>query len=631
MANNWAIVIGINEYEHHPDQNLRYALNDAQAMQAFLCNHAGFPEDQVILCLGAKQHQGQSTYPTLGNLILWLDRKLHPDNTGRVDRFWFFFSGHGLSTEGIDYLITCDSLLEDTQFRIMLSVPQVIASLRRHKQADIVLILDNCRERVGAKNLTRSSLSADSLELACRNDIVTIRSCEYGELSYELAAQEQGAFTYALLEGLRQHTLPTPLEAYVQGRVAELNQASEITCRQTPKISLNASGRGLFPLLPERCLTLADLQALEQRAWKAQAKGEFGLAEQLWWQIIRGAPDQVMWEEAQEAIQALYRQVVVAEVRQDMDQELGQLRQQLQRATDEATEQLEVSEQRQRQVEQLQREKADLEQQLIQLKSASEQLQQLQQQKADLQQRLERLQSVMEKQLATQQQQHETEWEQWQVKAAEQLQRAQDGAMAEIKRLNEKIQTLEQQLQGATQQRSNTSRSNSRAPHQTTEPVVLQSGKGVDYGRLRDLLREGDWKGADQETADRMLEAIGKPDWSKVSREDWPNFPCADLETIDGLWVHYSQGKFGFSVQKEIYVKCGAKLDGKYPGAMIWRVFGDRIQWRVNGQWCSYSQLCFTLDAPTGHLPIIRSAGLGGNESGCFFSSLARRLVKLNP
>jgi hypothetical protein len=42
------------------------------------------------------------------------------------------------------------------------------------------------------------------------------------------------------------------------------------------------------------------------------------------------------------------------------------------------------------------------------------------------------------------------------------------------------------------------------------------------------------------------------------------NFPCTDLRTIDGLWVKYSNGHFGFSVQKEIYLSVGGKADGKY-------------------------------------------------------------------
>jgi hypothetical protein len=45
----------------------------------------------------------------------------------------------------------------------------------------------------------------------------------------------------------------------------------------------------------------------------------------------------------------------------------------------------------------------------------------------------------------------------------------------------------------------------------TTPPPIedaLQSEKGVDYIRLRDLLKAGRWKEADEETAHRMLEAV---------------------------------------------------------------------------------------------------------------------------
>ncbi|WP_375342016.1 GUN4 domain-containing protein, partial [Okeania sp. SIO3B5] len=38
-----------------------------------------------------------------------------------------------------------------------------------------------------------------------------------------------------------------------------------------------------------------------------------------------------------------------------------------------------------------------------------------------------------------------------------------------------------------------------------------------------------------------------------LDTEDIDNFPCEDLHTIDQLWVKYSDGKFGFSVQMEIY------------------------------------------------------------------------------
>ena len=132
----------------------------------------------------------------------------------------------------------------------------------------------------------------------------------------------------------------------------------------------------------------------------------------------------------------------------------------------------------------------------------------------------------------------------------------------------------------------------------------LSSEKGIDYRRLRDLLKAEKWKEADQETADQMLKAIGKTKWWDVESDDLLNFPCADLLTIDRLWVKYSRGRFGFSVQKQIYVECGGQLDGEYPGDKIWRQFGEKVGWRVNGNWISYSSVTFSTSAQRGHLPL---------------------------
>ncbi|MFM6623822.1 MAG: GUN4 domain-containing protein, partial [Dolichospermum sp.] len=85
----------------------------------------------------------------------------------------------------------------------------------------------------------------------------------------------------------------------------------------------------------------------------------------------------------------------------------------------------------------------------------------------------------------------------------------------------------------------------------------LQSSCGVDYRKLRDLLAAGKWKEADEETRQVML-AVAKRErerWLNVESID--NFPCADLRTIDQLWVKYSDGRFGFSVQKRIYQGLG--------------------------------------------------------------------------
>lgn len=117
-----------------------------------------------------------------------------------------------------------------------------------------------------------------------------------------------------------------------------------------------------------------------------------------------------------------------------------------------------------------------------------------------------------------------------------------------------------------------------------TATVNLASEKGIDYTRLRDLLAAKNWKEADQETYRVMIQAVGKKESYYFTEREVLNFPCTDLRTIDRLWVKYSNGHFGFSVQKEIYLSVGGKADGKYYKE-AWEKFGDRVGWRVKNSW----------------------------------------------
>jgi hypothetical protein len=97
-------------------------------------------------------------------------------------------------------------------------------------------------------------------------------------------------------------------------------------------------------------------------------------------------------------------------------------------------------------------------------------------------------------------------------------------------------------------------------PRQIPEERVLTSR----YQQLEEYLSQEKWKEADDETYRLMITTVGKKTGQWFEREDLLNFPCEELRTIDGLWVKYSQGRFGFSVQKEIYLNCGGVPDGKY-------------------------------------------------------------------
>ncbi|MBW4547098.1 MAG: GUN4 domain-containing protein [Symplocastrum torsivum CPER-KK1] len=132
----------------------------------------------------------------------------------------------------------------------------------------------------------------------------------------------------------------------------------------------------------------------------------------------------------------------------------------------------------------------------------------------------------------------------------------------------------------------------------------LSSEKNVDYTRLRNLLADGKWKEADQETLAVMLKATGREKEGWLNIESIETFPCTDLRTIDRLWVKYSDGRFGFSVQKRIWESVGGK-PGKYDEE-IYKKFCDRVGWRLKGEWLTYSHISFSLFvAHSGHLPFV--------------------------
>lgn len=304
MANNWAIVIGINHYDHHPERQLKYAVNDAQLVRDFLSDQGSFDPKHILLCLGDQQFRTSPNYPTSSTLLRLLKRDLAPNRIGEADCLWFFFGGHGVSQNGRDYLLTADSLVEDTELKIALAIDDVIDALRKHQKANIVLILDNCRQIQGSRKLIAGDVGRETIKLAQNRGITTLFSCDYGQYSYELANLGHGAFTHALVEGLKQYTLPGPLEQYLQHRVAELNQRND----QVPRIRVEPASKALQPLLPNAA-TSADITILIDQAKGAELEERFETAKQLWWQVAQCCPERL--QEAQAAIERINRKIVI--------------------------------------------------------------------------------------------------------------------------------------------------------------------------------------------------------------------------------------------------------------------------------------------------------------------------------
>ncbi|WP_235528981.1 GUN4 domain-containing protein, partial [Cylindrospermopsis sp. CR12] len=134
----------------------------------------------------------------------------------------------------------------------------------------------------------------------------------------------------------------------------------------------------------------------------------------------------------------------------------------------------------------------------------------------------------------------------------------------------------------------------------TDSPTVIPTPSR--YTRLETLLKAQDFREADLETYRVMLAVANRQSEGSFRIEDAENFPCQELRTIDNLWLKYSQGKFGISVQQEIYKNLGGT---KQFDVNVWRSFGDRVGWRKQGSWLDYKDLNFSLSAPTGQLPVL--------------------------
>ena len=120
---------------------------------------------------------------------------------------------------------------------------------------------------------------------------------------------------------------------------------------------------------------------------------------------------------------------------------------------------------------------------------------------------------------------------------------------------------------------------------------ILRTAIHPKYEKLLNYLASASWQEADKETYRLMITTVGKEEGQWFDRADLENFPCEDLLTIDRLWVKYSNGKWGFSVQKQIWQDCGSPMSYNDE----WKEFGDRVGWRKDNNWVNSNNLTFDL------------------------------------
>jgi uncharacterized caspase-like protein/peptidoglycan/xylan/chitin deacetylase (PgdA/CDA1 family) len=238
---SWAIVVGIDDYAKWP--KLEYASHDAQAIADTLTGQFGFPSSQVIVL---KNQQA-----TRNNILAAFHDRLADDRTGRNDRVFVFFAGHGAtrrlaSGRDLGYIIPVDS--DPNEFATDAIAMTDIQNIAESMQAKhVMFVMDACYSGLG---LTRGggSSSAFLRENARRSARQMLTAGGADQQVADSGPNGHSVFTWVLLQALAGKgdlngdglITGTELAAYVAPAVSAVS-------RQTPAFgSLPGSQGGEF-------------------------------------------------------------------------------------------------------------------------------------------------------------------------------------------------------------------------------------------------------------------------------------------------------------------------------------------------------------------------------------------------
>lgn len=129
--------------------------------------------------------------------------------------------------------------------------------------------------------------------------------------------------------------------------------------------------------------------------------------------------------------------------------------------------------------------------------------------------------------------------------------------------------------------------------------VCPQSDRDIDYGDLQMLLVQQDYQQADKLTNQKLCAIAGEGALERkwVYFTEVSQFPLIDLQAIDILWGLYSEDKFGWSKQRDLWMRLGQD----------WERLWLQLQWKsAEGTWTRYpNEFVWDLAAaPAAHLPL---------------------------
>ena len=244
MANNWAIAIGINQYQFF--QPLRCAQADAEGLKQALVKRGEFFAQQCLLITDTSPPIGEySTEPSKENILLLLE-EFAAKFWQPQDRLWFFFSGYGINYNGRDYLMPKEGdplRVEETGIAL-----RELMLFLRATQLEVLILLDINRA-FGCQG--HPLVTQEALCVAQELELPIIISCQAEQFSHESSEIGYGFFSAALLEALSSGHANTlgNLENYLKVRTPELCE-DHFRPVQNPASFITFSDRSILGQLP---------------------------------------------------------------------------------------------------------------------------------------------------------------------------------------------------------------------------------------------------------------------------------------------------------------------------------------------------------------------------------------------
>ncbi|MFL5327903.1 MAG: caspase family protein [Gemmataceae bacterium] len=242
---HYAVLVGVNKYEHTKLPELKYAVNDASELSEVLKGQ-GYVISLLTDDAGAKD---KTAKPTKGNIEKRLKKVL--DGCKKDDTVLIALAGHGLQFDGVKDAFFCPSDARPAADRTdtLISLDKLYHDLDSSFAGVKVLLVDACRDDPNAARGGTRGVDADTAPRPPRG-VAALFSCSAGERAFEHESVKHGLFFHFVLQGLRGEAKDSDddisfdgLSAYVRKQVSR--QVSVIVgdgARQSPNLKADLSG-----------------------------------------------------------------------------------------------------------------------------------------------------------------------------------------------------------------------------------------------------------------------------------------------------------------------------------------------------------------------------------------------------